>query len=256
MRPIECERAFSREHRRSFVPRVVSSTTMNEGRFSPAAADQILRRAAEIEENHPDAIGASTGLSVVEIEHIAGESAIQPASVRRAIAELAETRETSPFLLGAAYRVHFQYAVRRELKDEEIDALLAEFQRAVSRAGRITRTQNSVSFFSFGASSTRLLVTRARGETTLSIEGRHGGLVGAIFGGVGGGVAGGIGAPIAAIVGVTTGSGLLGLATAFVGLAGAWLLARSFFSRAVERHQRVLKAAFARLVDLMEEPAP
>lgn len=157
---------------------------MSERRYTDRDVALILRRAAEIDKKStPDA--PVRGLSVGELQEIAGEVGIDPEAVIRAAAEF-EGRKglESAALLGPGNVRREVRGLGKELSRDSLGDLVRTVDQQVSAQGSVSEALGSVRWNAPGRFlSHQVSFEPSRGETIVRVEERYGGGVrGAIHG--------------------------------------------------------------------------
>lgn len=228
--------------------------------FDEKAVAAILQRASQLERRRSE--GAE--LTLAEIEQIARESGIDPAMVRQAVRDLELKRAggLGTRLAGAPVRSVFERVVHKEISAADHEVLASEIRDALaplsSTPPQVSSLGRSLTVSaSLGRSLVEVHLAPRDGHTVIRISLNSSQHAGGLFGGLMGGLGGGVGTN----VGLMTGSVLIkalevpapiGIAigaSAFLAVAGGtFALARSLFSRAVNRNTATLE----RLVDRLE----
>jgi hypothetical protein len=225
-------------------------------RFDDEAAGEVLRRAAELQ--HESSVPAHSGgaLSAADLEQVAREAGIDPAYVRRAMAEREvdspETRRSPIF--GEVKTLELVEVLEGEVSQDSLDRMLEEIQRSFADGGDIIRTGRSATWTaSRGLSSSRLShpvvsITPRDGQTEIRISERLDSLSSALF--VGLGVAGSaVGVGISGAIGM----GEFGSPVAFVLMAATAVsacygTARTLYTRSTRRRRRELQRLLGKMV--------
>ena len=136
-------------------------------RFSEREVALVLRKATEMEEHQGT---SGSGLSLEELEQIAGEVGISPALIRRAVAELDTKRARSNPLMGAPLSHEAIRAVAGELGPEETAALIAVVERNSDQLGVVTEALGSTRWTARDRfRTTQVAITSAKGGTTVRV---------------------------------------------------------------------------------------
>ncbi len=227
-------------------------------RYSDKQVALILRRAANLQAHGQDAPRKTGGFSLADLEEIALEAGIDPANIRRAAEELnAGGLQGSSWdpLLGSPLTVRVERSVAGEISPDRHDDLLAEIQRSGLGHGKPAVVGQTLTWSTDRAqntSSTQITVSVRNGRTEIRAEERRHqaavGLFAGIMAGGGVGVGLGVGVPIAVEV-------LQSPAAAFVlpvaGVAAAFGLARTIFSRTGRRREAKLRGLVDRLAGIV-----
>jgi len=135
-------------------------------RFSEREVALVLRKATEMEEQEGP---TGSGLSLRELEQIAGEVGISPAIIQRAVAELDRKGERSP-VAGAPLSHEAIRAVAGELDPEGVAALLEAVERRSDLVGEVTQALGTTRWTARDRFRTsQVAVTSAKGGTTVRV---------------------------------------------------------------------------------------
>ena len=149
---------------------------MTERRYTDRDVALILRRAAEIDKKStPDA--PVRGLSVGELQEIAGEVGIDPEAVTRAAAEFEGRRGLEPAaLLGPGNVRREVRGLGKELSRESLGELVRTVDQQVSAQGSVSEALGSIRWNAPGRFlSHQVSLEPAGGETIVRVEERYGG---------------------------------------------------------------------------------
>jgi hypothetical protein len=225
-------------------------------RFNESDTDAILRRAAELASG-AEGTPTQRGLTIEEMEALAGEAGLDPALVQRAAREvgLKQGQRASPWA-GAPLRVMIERQCEGELSEEIWESMVGEIQRTLggvgfaSRVGRTrTWTVSEVGSRNRAGRVVSITATVQHGRTVLRADETLTHLAGAMFGGIVGGVGGG-----GTGVWIGIGMGLLHSPVAAAGMvltavAGAYGLARLLYRRTVRKRTEELSDLLQRLTE-------
>ncbi len=225
-------------------------------RFDDEAAGEVLRRAAELQ--HESSVPAPSGgaLSAADLEQVAREAGIDPAYVRRALAEQEvdspETRRSPVF--GEVKTLELVEVLEGEVSQDSLDRMLEEIQRSFADGGDIIRTGRSAtwtasrSLASSRLSSPVVSITPRDGETEIRISERLDPLSTALF--VGLGVAGSaVGVGISGAIGMgELGSPLAFVLMAATAVSACYGTARTLYVRSTRRRRRELQRLLGKMV--------
>lgn len=214
------------------------------GGYDERQVAELLRRAASLEQKKRL---TRPVLSLSEVEAIAQEAGIDPASVRQAARELEHAHEEQGLgarLAGAPLRRTIERVVDGELSTELHELLATDIREA------LTATGQPAQIATLGRSLSATTVSRGgiidvqvspkNGKTVVRITVNAGPIAGGLFGGLIGGLGGGLGSNAAWIVPTVLHAqlGAPGWVCAVAGagalssiVGGAYGLARSLFSR-------------------------
>ena len=221
-------------------------------RFSEEEVQQVLRRAAQLQQRDPRVPTDVRALSLAELEQIAVDSGIDVQQIHRAILELEGRRlRSGSILLGAPAHLHIERVVNRESPSGAFELLVSELNRALGTAGQVSTIGGTLTWSAPNTSSGPVDVTisRSEGGTRIALKASFGGLLGATFGGIGGGLGGGLGVPLALAIGQLTQSWAAAGGTMALALGLPLLLARLVYATIVRRRIRQLE----QLVDQLSE---
>lgn len=227
-------------------------------RYGEKEVSRLLERATELQRAQPSSPDPS-GLTLRELEEIALEAGIDPTLLRRAADEL-DTSLTpvdglASTLAGAPTSIVMERVIDHEVPVRAFGPLVPMIQMAAEGPGHASQVGHSLTWHSHNPSNPRTLqvvVTANRGRTTIRIEERYSGLVGAIFGGVMGGVGGGVGMGLGIPVGGIVGSVALAVAIPLGVLGASYWISRAAFSRIVRRRHKVVRALMESIVDHLD----
>lgn len=225
-------------------------------RFNESDTDAILRRAAELASGSEET-PTQRGLTIEEMEALAGEAGLDPELVRKAARDvtLKQIQAATPWV-GAPRRILIEREIDGEVSEEVWESMVGEIQRTLggagfaSRVGR-TRTWTNSQTGPRGPSSriVSVSVSSHRGKTVIRADENLSQLAGAMFGGI---VGGGGGATVGIWMGI--GIGLLHSPAAAVAMVvgaiyGSYSLAKGLFRRAFRKRNEDLTELLARLAE-------
>ena len=221
-------------------------------RFSEEEVQQVLRRAAELQQRDSRIPTDVRALSLTELEQIAADSGIDAEQIHRAILEL-EGRRHRPgsVLLGAPAHLHLERVTDHESLKGAFEPLVSEMNRALGTAGQVSAVGGTLTWSApnTGSGPVEIAISGVKGGTRIALEASFGGLLGATFGGIGGGLGVGLGGPLAAAIGQLTQSWAAAAATISLALGLALLLARLLYATIVRRRIHRLE----KLIDQLSE---
>jgi hypothetical protein len=210
------------------------SSALERRRFSRSEVEQIVRRAAELQETSHDG-RIEHGASLSEIEQLAARVGLDPAHVRAATRELYQ--KVRPGLgqrfLGGPTQPRLRRVIPRALSDAQLETLLHAIQRETGAIGNVSTVGHTIIWTSGAGQALRrsVSISSSGGETTILMDMNVGQLAGGLFGGIGGGVGGGLG--INALVwAIIQHSAVLGAVAGGV-FVGAYLVPRWIFGKVV-----------------------
>jgi hypothetical protein len=215
-------------------------------RYSDDEVARLLQRATELQRHDP-LLGGREGLSLAELESIAGEAGIDPALIRQAANEL--DREPARHgvgsaLLGEETTLIIERRFTGALDRDHLEELVALINGAANATGQISLVGRTLNFSSASGGnhprSVQVMVSSRNGETRLHIEERYGQLAGALFGGIVGGGGGGLGMGFGLPLGQMLGSAALMAAIPVAVVGGCYLLARTIFRSVVGKRRQAL----------------
>lgn len=231
-----------------------------EGRYTDDEVPLILRRAGELGgETGPS---RSEGLSLAEIQQVAREVGIDPATVARAAANLpTRERDRLAAILGGPMHYFLDVTLPRRASDADLGRIVQSIRRAAGRQGRATRVLDSVDWRTSGErEGSQLFVTVTTGEdgTTIEVTGDRQSTAVLVY--LIPGVAGMI---VSLVIGASLEAAwAAGGAIAGV-FGGAFLLSRTIwsrtgrgFARKLERIRDAAAQAVERTTDAGSEPGP
>ncbi len=231
-------------------------------------AVRILRRAARLDRDKP---GASSALTLGEIESIARESGIDVSAVHQAAGELETEQETGLLsrLAGAPLHRLVERVVGGEIGVEHHEALVTQLRSGLAGEGGLGPSATSLwgmppGVMVLGRSLSVVQWTRGgalevqvgprKGKTLIRLQSNSAGLAGGLFGGIIGGVGGGLGANVAWVLPVLfhwpLAAGLGGMVAVVL---GAYWLARSAFARQARALHRRMELLADRLESEVRE---
>jgi hypothetical protein len=217
-------------------------------RFDEDEVAKILERATELHREEPTAPGRSGGLSLEELEEIAGEAGIDRRHLQRAVMEVSAGRDPgwSSRFLGADPTVALETTVPGEMAEEDFERVIGVIRHHAPEHGQPSLLGRSLTWRSESSDQSRTLqvtVTARDGATRIRVEERLQKLAGGIFGGGLGGFGGGLGFGVGLPVGLEV-LGSVAAAVAFpVGVIGlTWLGARAVFRRVVRTRRKAVAA--------------
>ena len=221
-------------------------------RFSEEEVQQVLRRAAQLQQRDSRIPTDVRALSLAELERIATDSGIDVQQIHRAILELEGRRHRAGSgLLGAPSHVHLERVVDHEIPNGAFESLVSEMNRALGTDGQVSTLGGTLTWSApnTGSGPVEITISRVEGGTRIALDASFGGLLGATFGGIGGGLGVGLGGPFAAAIGQLTQSWAAAATTISLALALALSLARSLYAIIVRRRIRRLE----QLIDQLSE---
>jgi hypothetical protein len=225
---------------------------MTEPRYTEEQFAEILRRATEMQARLParasrpegSEVGTSTGLSLSEIRHIAGEVGIDPDLVTRAAALVSDGVHVKG---GRRDRWVLTTSSAGSLTDEDKIRVARAIRDAEGAHGEADMAGAGMEWRSTAGELTRLLVTLepldGQTELRVSVDANPAAVLSHVFPTLGGLL---IGLMVGAITEPALGAGLAIVgASAGSGLAAGHLLWNRLRANAMERSRRVLAAATA-----------
>lgn len=216
-------------------------------RYDDDQVGRILRRATELQKEESSGPSGARGLSLSELEEIAGEAGIDPALVRRAAREM-ETRVggESPwtFLIGEPPTIVLERTVPGELDEEGFESVARAIRLHAGVQGQPSLLGRILTWRAETPSHSRTLqvtVSCRGGETHIFVEERLHQLASGLFGGLMGGGGLGIGLGVGVVLGVEVLGSLLFSILFPLGVVGAaYGAARAIFTTIARRRRRAL----------------
>jgi hypothetical protein len=221
-------------------------------RFSEEEVQQVLRRAAELQQRDSRIPTDVHALSLAELEQIATDSGIDVQQIHRAILELeGRSYRAGSVLLGAPAHLHLERVMDHKSPKGAFEPLVSEMNGALGTAGQVSAVGGTLTWSapSTGSGPVEITISGAEGGTRIALDASFGGLLGATFGGIGGGLGLGLGGPLAAAIGQLTHSWAAAATTISLALGLALLLARLLYATIVRRRIRRLE----QLIDHLSE---
>lgn len=230
--------------------------TRPERQYGTDEVQEILQRAAQLEQKKQ--LERPT-LSANEIEHLAKESGMDPAMVKRAIAEFevkGAEKSLGTRLAGAPLKRVFEREVEGEITTAVHESLAHDIRAALgeaalmSQVSAVGRTLTWTAFSKRGVIEVHIFPRDGKTVIRLSVDSRQ--LAGGLFGGLIGGIGGGLGVNLVWML-PTVGhlpwyAGIAGLGATIV---GAWGLARTIYvlaSGSIARRAEALMDTLERTV--------
>lgn len=231
-------------------------------RYNEKEVSRLLRRAAQLQRAAPS-VPNPTGLTLAELEEIAGEAGLDVTLLRRAAAELDAGSAGSPSsfgarLAGAPTRLLLERILPFEVPDEAFAELVPLIQSGAGAPGTASQVGRTLSWASQGQTapgSFQILVSVRKGETLIRLEERFSNLAGILFG-AGSGVGAGIGVGVGGALASAAGGGALFVALPIAAVSAIFLAARTAFRFVVTRRKRTLGELMDRIVDALLQHAP
>lgn len=147
-------------------------------RYNEREVALILKRAAERENELPQA--REMGYSLAELEEIAAQAGISPASIRAVARDLdhsvAPLSQAAGFL-GAPTVFEMERIIEGELPESEYADVVETIRRATHEIGTVTRVERALEW-GFGQrdlAGVHVTITPARGRTKIRVVSRHDG---------------------------------------------------------------------------------
>lgn len=208
--------------------------TRPERQYGADEVQEILQRAAQLEQKKQL---ERPMLSAKEIEHIAKESGLDPAMVKRAISEFEVKNAEHSLgtrLAGAPLKRVFEREVDGEITTAVHETLAREIRAALgsaalmSQVSAVGRTLTWTGFSKRGVVELEVFPRDGKTVIRLSVDSRQ--LAGGLFGGLIGGIGGGLGVNLLwmlpTVAHLPWYAGVAGFAATIV---GAWGLARTIY---------------------------
>lgn len=149
---------------------------MSERQFSEKEVALVLRRAVELEEASPTSgLPSGRGLTLKELQEIAGEAGINPTLVTQAVAELSEKPGLEPFSIGGPSTTKKEVRVLPgEASREDMGELMRIVDTEVAAQGTVVEALGAVRWStSAWALNTQVSAEPGDGETLLRVEERY-----------------------------------------------------------------------------------
>jgi hypothetical protein len=219
-------------------------------RYSDNEFSLILRKAFELEERRTGG-ELGDGLTLQEIQSVAAEMGLDPASVERAAALLPAAGEgTLERVFGGPSLYQMEYTATGEISRDGLTRVVDAIRRVTGHQGKVTEVLGSLEWQTLGETSQiHVTVTPREGQTAVRVLANRGGT--GILTYMGPGLAGFLSiAIIGAITEPTTFVGITSLIAG--GLGGAFLISRTIFKSTTTRFRsklRDLMGATSRAVD-------
>jgi hypothetical protein len=136
-------------------------------RFSEREVALVLRKATEIEETEGPSGG---GLSLRELEQIAGEVGISPAMIQRAVAEVDAKKRSNNPLSRTSLSQEAIRAIGGELSAEGVAALVDAVERRSDQVGEVTQALGTTRWTARDRfSTTQVAITPSKDGTTVRV---------------------------------------------------------------------------------------
>lgn len=218
---------------------------------------ELLKRATEIQREEPVRAAAAGGLSLAELEEIAGEAGIDPRFLRRAAAEMA-SRSSPPEawerVTGEKLTLAREAILAGELDQEGFEMVVGAIQSSAHEHGQPSLLGRTLTWRAETASKTRTIqvtVSSRHGETHVRVEERLHQLASGLFAGSIAGVGGGLGLGVGLPVGLNVfGSALLaaGFPLGVMGLT--YVVVREIYRGIVRRRTVAVSAIMDAVLDV------
>jgi hypothetical protein len=249
----------------------MASTQDPSRRYSDEEVRRLLERASELESQEASLPARREGLTLAELEAIAGEAGIDPQLLRQAALELDSSGDPglpapgrASGLLGAPLSLHLQRVFPAEAPNGILELLLPPIQRAADGMGQPSLVGQTLTWQSTDSQKGRVLQVSASvggGKTRLDIEESYGTMAGNLFGGIIGGVGGGVGLGVGLGVGIgALGSALFATVFPLAVIGGSYAVARAAFRGTVHGRMRTLTRLMEEMAgivgDSLEEEPP
>jgi hypothetical protein len=230
-------------------------------RFSDEEVAAILKRATEIRsESTAVTRGSAEGLTLGELEEIAGEAGINVAHVRQAAMELdgpPVARSSGDAWYGDTRRLLTEITVPGRIPEEKYRRVVDAIEMALDDTGSTSTLGGGLTWRSDKAQGKTRLTTvdvgpDGEGSVRIRIDENLEAMAGSLHGGItwGGGL--GIGMGIAMPVSMSLGVPILALGILASTVGGGYALARTLYKRHVAKRRKVVANLMRRLVELVE----
>jgi len=145
----------------------MSSPPLDERRFTEEEVREILARAVE-PSTHRDSAD-SAGVSLAELQSIAGEVGIAPGRVEMAARAVVGAADSPAYgLLGMPRRMHLERRVSGDLDPAEVPEVLATIRRIMGKHGSAQEVLGTLEWRGTGDAGSRLVTVSSRdGSTTI-----------------------------------------------------------------------------------------
>jgi hypothetical protein len=222
----------------------------------------MLKRASELQRSSP-ATPNPSGLTLDELEEIAGEAGLDVELLRQAATEL-ETSSALPKnagekLAGGPLRIVIERTLPFEAPETNFIVLIPGIENAFGGPGQLGQVGRTFSWHASRANSGRTQQVRVSirtGQTTIRIEESYGGLVGGLYGGVLGGVGGGVGLGAGPAIGIALHSIALAFALPVLIISGTYASVRYGYKAFIENRRRVLDRLMQDITDVLSDRVP
>ncbi len=238
-----------------FMSERMRQSRPTEEAFDENAVEKILKRATQLERQERP---GSTKLTVAEIEQIARDAGIDPASVQRAINDISHNDGAfSSKLFGAPVRYQLERELPFSLEVTDHEALVAlirdELRSVISMPPQISALGRSLTVAITESTRTiEIHLAPAGDKTKLRVTQTSTGLVRSVFGSAGAIAGGGVptigvflGLQLASATGSPPALGIAAVVAAYLGTVFG--TARSVFSRLTPRHNEPIDRLMSRL---------
>lgn len=210
---------------------------------------KLLKRATELQREEGTHASPGSGMSLAELEDIAGEAGIDPRFLRRAAAELA-SGGVEPVgwerLTGEQVTLIQETVVPGELPPDGFERVVAAIQSTAREHGQPSLLGRTLTWQAETAGKSRTIqvtVSVRHGETHVRAEERLHQLASGLFVGTtvgaGTGLGVGVGLPVALKV---FGSALLAVAFPLAAITLTYMTAREIYARLVRKRRKALGA--------------
>jgi len=238
----------------------VNNDDSNRRRYSEEEFALILRKASEIQETPGTGQGwrGGLGLTLEEIQSIAGEAGIDAQAISRAAAllgamEWEEKKGLAAAIFGGAGSYHLDIEVPGKLPTEETGRVLELIRRTLAHQGEASEVLGGVEWKTVGELSAVNVNISPRGNSTsIQIVGDRGGAGAVTFTFPMGGAAILVGA-LGAAFEPTTAAGIVGLVGGLLG--GGFLFARTLWVFSGKKFHRKLSSLMNALSGAVEAAA-
>ncbi len=215
----------------------MTDSSRDRRRYSDREMALILKRAATLQEQGPDAPAQERSHTLTELEQVAVEVGIEPRYVAEAAAAVdAEPTAKRAPLLGAPTSYQVGRIIEGEVPETEFGEMLDAIRRVTGRHGEVSRVLGAFEWKSGGLSGeTYVAIAPRRGKTSIRLGGHYGAGAGVVYS-----VTGVIGAALVVGTSASTGSPIdLGTLAAVAG--GSYLAARTAWQVVAGRAERRLR---------------
>ena len=215
----------------------MTDSSRDRRRYSDREMALILKKAATLQEQGPDAVAQEQSHTLTELERVAIEVGIDPRYVAEAAAAVdAESSTKRAPLLGAPTTYQVGRIIEGEVPETEFSEMLDAIRKITRRQGEVSRVLGAFEWKSGGPSGeTYVSIAPRNGKTSIRIGGRYGAGAGFVYC-----ATGVIGAALLVGTAVSRGSPI-DLGTLAAVAAGSYLAARTAWQVVAGKAERRLR---------------